>query len=176
MRMLRNIVLGLAGLAVVLVAVAYLLPRHVVVERSIAIEAPPEAVFPLVNSFRRGQEWSPWLARDPGTRLTFGGPEQGVGATMEWASDHPQVGSGRQEITLSTPGERVETALNFGAQGPAAAWFALAPEGGGTRLTWGLDADMGNNPVGRWMGLMMDRWVGPDYERGLSNIKELAER
>jgi hypothetical protein len=34
---------------------------------------------------------------------------------------------------------------------------------------------MGVNPVGRWMGLMMDRWVGADYERGLANLKALVE-
>ena len=27
----------------------------------------------------------------------------------------------------------------------------------------------------RWMGLMMDNWVGGDYERGLVNLKELVE-
>jgi len=31
------------------------------------------------------------------------------------------------------------------------------------------------NPMGRWMGLMMDGWVGPDYETGLSNLKSLVE-
>jgi len=25
------------------------------------------------------------------------------------------------------------------------------------------------------MGLMMDRWVGPDYEKGLSSLKAMAE-
>ena len=29
--------------------------------------------------------------------------------------------------------------------------------------------------VGRYMGLMMDEWVGADYERGLERLKELAE-
>ncbi len=175
MKFLRNLVIGLIGLVVILAASAYLLPRHVVVERSIAVEAPPETVFPLINSLKRGAEWSPWLARDPQTKLTFGGPDEGVGANMHWESDHPQVGNGSQQITLSRANERVESALDFGAQGPATAWFDLVPDGTGTLLTWGLDADMGMNPIGRWMGLMMDGWVGPDYERGLANIKALAE-
>ena len=175
MRILRNIIIGIVVIVGVLAGAAFLLPRNVIVERSIAIDAPPEAVFPLVNSLERGKEWSPWLERDPETALTFGGAKEGVGATMEWASSDPQVGEGYQEITASVPNERVETALDFGTQGAAKAWFVLAADGGGTALTWGLDADMGNNPMGRWMGLMMDDWVGADYEKGLANIKSLAE-
>jgi hypothetical protein len=34
---------------------------------------------------------------------------------------------------------------------------------------------MGMNPVGRYMGLMMDRWVGGDYERGLLQLKAQVE-
>lgn len=173
MRLLGKLVLGIIVVAVLLAAGAYLLPRYVTVERSVSIAAPPAEVFPIVNSLRRGEEWSPWLEMDPETALTYGGPEEGVGATMEWSSD--TIGSGRQEITLSTPAERVETALDFGAQGPATAWFDLVPEEDGTRLTWGLNADMGNTPIGRWMGLMMDDWVGADYQRGLANIKAIAE-
>ena len=175
MGFLRKLLFFIVGFVILLAAGAYLLPRHVIIERSATIDAPPADVFPLVNSLKRGEEWSPWLGRDPGTTLTYEGPDEGVGAKMAWDSENPQVGSGKQEITLSTPDERVETALDFGAQGPAKAWFVLAPEGDGTVLTWGLDADMGNNPIGRWMGLMMDKWVGGDYEAGLVNIKALAE-
>ena len=59
--------------------------------------------------------------------------------------------------------------------GTARAAFTLEPSGTGTLVTWTLVADMGLNPVGRWMGLMMDRWVGTDYERGLINLRRVAE-
>jgi hypothetical protein len=28
----------------------------------------------------------------------------------------------------------------------------------------------------RWTGLMMDRFIGPDYEKGLARVKALAEK
>ena len=34
---------------------------------------------------------------------------------------------------------------------------------------------MGMNPMGRWMGLMMDGMVGADYDQGLANLKALVE-
>jgi uncharacterized protein YndB with AHSA1/START domain len=175
MRILKRLVLFLAVFALILAAAAYMLPREVSVERSVTIAAPPEAVFPYVNSLQRAAEWSPWLGIDPDLRPTYEGPAEGVGNRMTWSSDNPDVGSGSQIITVSVPNEHVESDLDFGSMGTANAWVTLDPESTGTRVAWGLNADMGNNPIGRWMGLMMDRWVGADYERGLSNLKSLVE-
>jgi hypothetical protein len=94
---------------------------------------------------------------------------------MGWRSENPEVGSGTQIITASVPSSRVSTDLDFGEMGPAHAEFLLAPAGTGTLLTWRLTADMGMNPVTRWLGLLMDRWVGADYEKGLSKLKSLVE-
>lgn len=162
-------------LAIVVVAGGYILPSQVTVARSIDIDAAPDVVFPHVNSLKAGQGWSPWLGIDPNVQTTFSGPDEGVGAKLEWASAHPQVGSGSQEIVASEDNQRVETALNFGEMGLAKAEFLLAGQGDVTAVTWTLETDMGSNPAMRWMGLMMDRWVGADYETGLANLKTLVE-
>ena len=175
MRVLKWLIGLAAVLAVVFFGGAFLLPKEVTVERSIAINAPPADIFPHLNSLKAAGEWSLWLERDPEVQLTYSGPEAGVGAKLAWASDDPQVGNGTQEITLSEPDKRIETALDFGPMGQALAHFDLEEIGGATNVTWGLESDMGNNPTWRWMGLMMDDWVGGDYETGLANLKALVE-
>ena len=90
-------------------------------------------------------------------------------------SDHQQVGSGSQEIVASVENAAVTTELDFGEMGGARATWDLEETDGTTRVTWGFVANMGNGPVGRWMGLMMDKWVGGDYETGLTNLKALVE-
>ena len=166
---------ALVGLIVLLAAAAYLLPREVTVTRSTVIDAPPETIWPFVSSLEQTSAWSPWMSLDPELRVTYSGPASGVGNRMEWSSDQPSVGSGAQEIVAATENERVESALDFGDMGTATAAIALAPAGAATQVTWDLRADMGNGPVGRWMGLMMDRWVGADYDKGLANLKSLVE-
>jgi hypothetical protein len=59
--------------------------------------------------------------------------------------------------------------------GTAMASFILVEDAGKTTITWDLDTDMGNKPIGRYMGLMMDKWVSGDYDKGLSNLKALVE-
>lgn len=175
MKILKRIVGVLILIAIALIAIAYVLPRNVAVERSIAINAAPEKIFPYINTQKNGEQWSPWLSRDPEIKLTYSGPDAGVGSKMEWASDHKGVGNGSAIITKSVENQSIETALDFGSEGTADAFFTLVPEGEGTNVTWGFTTDMGMNPIGRWMGLMMDKWVGGDYEQGLTNLKALVE-
>ncbi len=175
MRLLKRIIVTLIVIVVALAGVSYLLPGKAEVSRSITIDAPPEAIFPYVNSMQETEKWSPWLSRDPETKLAYSGPETGVGNTLNWSSEHPQVGSGSQEIVESVENQKVRTSLDFGPMGTASASFVLQPEGAGTEVTWGFTSDLGMNPMTRWMGLMMDRWVGSDYERGLDNLKALVE-
>jgi len=175
MRVVKWILGGLVALIVVFVVVGMLLPRNVTVARSIEINAAPEQVFPHVNSLKAASVWSPWLGQDPEAVLTYTGPEAGVGAQLSWASEHPNVGSGTQIIRVSDTNRRVETDLDFGDMGTARATYILEASDGKTTLTWDLLTDMGAGPIGRWMGLMMDDWVGADYERGLANLKALVE-
>lgn len=173
--MLKKIGLGLVGLIVVLVVVGFMLPRQVAVERSVVIAAAPEEVFPYVNSLKAFNEWSPWAEYDPDTQYTFSGPETGVGARVDWVSEQSNVGSGSQEIVESVENELVRTKLDFGSEGLADAHFQLKRVDDGTEVTWGFATDMGMNPMGRYFGLMMDKWVGADYERGLDRLKDVVE-
>lgn len=175
MKLLRNILLVLGVLAALLVAGGFLLPAKIHVERSTVIAASAAAVFGLVNDFRQFNRWSPWAELDPSTRYAFEGPPSGVGARMLWQSDDSNIGSGSQEIIESVPDRLVRTHLDFGPQGVATASYRLEPVETGTKITWALDADAGNNLPMRYFGLFFDRLVGADYERGLARLRALAE-
>ena len=175
MRLIKRIFITLIVLVLVLVGVSYLLPGQAEVSRSVTIDAPAADIFPYVNSMQETEKWSPWLSRDPETKLSYTGPESGVGNTLNWTSEHPQVGTGSQVITESVTDEVVRTALDFGPMGTALASFELQPEGSATQVTWGFETELGMNPMSRWMGLMMDGFIGGDYEQGLENLKTLVE-
>lgn len=175
MRILKWLFGVIAVVVIAFIAIGFFLPRNVTVARTIEIDAPADQIFPHVNSLKAMEAWSPWLSRDPNVQLTYNDVESGDGAAMEWASDQQDVGSGRQEIIEANQNESVVTALDFGDMGLAQAKFLLAEAQGATTVTWTLDTDMGAGPVGKWMGLMMDRWVGADYEAGLANLKALIE-
>ena len=171
--MVRNIIIGLVVLVVAVIGIAFVLPQNVHVERSTVIGATPDGVFAVVNDLTRAKDWGVWFKRDPKMKLTLDGPPQGVGAKVSWKS--ASEGEGSQEIIESKPFSFVKTKLDFGAQGIAYATFKLEQAEGGTKVTWGMDTDVGMNPIGRYMGLMFDSWIGKDYEEGLANLKTLVE-
>lgn len=176
MTLARKIFVIFLSLMVVLIATSFLLPRHVHVERDAVLKASPKDVFPYVNDFRAFNQWSPWAKIDPATRYSFDGSSHGVGATMAWQSEHPNVGKGRQEILESIEPEIVKVALEFDGEIQATAFYRLSAEPAGTRLVWGFETDLGNNPISRYFGLFFDDMIGGDYEKGLSNLKALVEK
>jgi effector-binding domain-containing protein len=185
MRFLKNLLLFVIVVVIVLVGVAFVLPGSAHVERSITINRPASEVFAVLNSYRRFNDWSPWAMKDPNAKYTISGPVAGVGAKQSWVGDPKTVGSGSQEITQSTPDKSITTALDFGDMGKARAHFGLMPDSAptNTKVVWTLDTDAplaldGKllwNVVGRYMGLFMDRMIGPDYEQGLARLKTLVE-
>lgn len=183
MRFLKRLVVLLLVLIVVAIGVAFFLPSSAHVERSTTIARPPSMLFAVLNSYRRFNDWSPWVGKDPNAHYTITGPVAGVGAKESWVGDPKTVGSGSQEIIESKADESVTMALDFGDMGQAKARFVLSPDGKGTRVKWTLDTEAplaldGKilwNVIGRYMGLFMDRMVGPDYESGLAKLKTLVE-
>jgi Polyketide cyclase / dehydrase and lipid transport len=174
MKILIRVVVGLAVLAVLLLGIGLLLPSRVHIERSIVIAANPAQVFAVVDGFGQFDQWSPWLQLDPNAKTSKSGPAEGVGARYAW-SGNDKVGSGTQEIVESVPYSKVRTALTFDGFPPSEASFLLAPTAAGTHLTWTMDVDMGRNPIGHWFALGMDKMIGPDYERGLAQLKAHVE-
>lgn len=164
------------GVVLVLVGVfvvgGLLLPDEVEVERSIRIDRPPSEVYAVVNGFGRFNEWSPWVAYDPTAQYAFQGPATGVGARMTWSGEK---GGGAQEIVAVRPNEQVTVELDFGADGKAVAQHILSADGDGTLARWRFHSDFEGSLPGRWFGLMFESMIGPDYEKGLANLKRVVE-
>lgn len=175
MKWLKRIVLGVVVLVAILLVVGMLLPSGFKVQRSVDIAAPPSKIFPLIASPRQWKSWSVWNRRDPAMKIEYSGPESGAGAKWSWQSK--SEGDGIMEFTAAIADQRVDYALDFPEfDMRSKGQLLLQASGAGTRVTWTNEGDVGNNPVNRYFGVMMDSMVGPDFQAGLANLKELAER
>ncbi len=146
------------------------------VSRSIVIEAPSEQVFLQVNNFRNWSKWSPWAEMDPNQQTDFEGPLSGVGARMSW-DGNKDVGQGINTITVSEPNKRIQTRLEFLKPFKATnnAEFIFEEQNNQTRVTWSMTGT--KNFIMKAIGLVMDcdKMIGPQFETGLSNLKQLVE-
>lgn len=176
MRLIKNLLLFIVLAAVLLILIGFLLPQEIAVVRTTKIEAPAAKIFPHINDFRKFQAWSPWAKIDPeGTKVTYEGPDSGVGHKVIWSSDNHEVGKGSQEIVESVADGHVKTLLDFREHGKANAVVRLTPDGSGTTVSWGFTSDLGANPIARWMGLMIGPMVGEKYDEGLASLKTIIQ-
>jgi len=175
MKTLLKILLGVILLFALVVFLAMIfLPKDVHVERSATINASDSIVFAQVNNLENWKEWSVWLKKDPNTKLSYSSNRSGTGAWYTWESEDKAVGTGKLTIKESDPYKRIVSEIDFGAQGISQGSWTFKPnDKGGTDVTWALDSELSG--FSKIFGLFMDGMVGGDFEKGLSNMKELVE-
>lgn len=147
------------------------------VERAVAIQAPPEKVFALINDLKAWAAWSPWEKKDPAMQRAYGATTAGKGATYAWEGNR-DVGKGGMEIVDSTPPSRIRLRLDFVTPFEAhnIVTFTLAPQGSTTRVSWAMEGPVPYFAKIIHMFLDMDAMVGRDFEAGLAAMKTAAER
>jgi uncharacterized protein YndB with AHSA1/START domain len=165
----------IAAVAAVLVLAARK-PATFRIARSTRIAAPPERIFELIEDFRAWSAWSPWERMDPDLKRTHSGAPRGRGAVYAWKGNR-KVGQGRMEIVDAPASSRATIRLDFLKPFEAhnTAEFTLVPQGDATEVTWAMTGP--NVFMGKVMGVFvdMDRMIGRDFERGLANLKAVAE-
>jgi len=77
-------------------------------------------------------------------------------------------------ITESRPYEYIGIHINFTGHGISKGHFRFEPVGEHTRVIWVMEMTIGQNPASKVIGLMMDKWVGRDFERGLQQLAVAA--
>lgn len=147
-----------------------------VVERATTIDAPAELIYGQIVDLRRWTAWSPWDDLDPDLKRTYSGSDSGPGAIYNWSGNR-KAGEGRMEITEAVEASNVKIALQFlkPFKSSSVTTFDLSADGAATRVTWTMSGP--KTLMIRVMGLFksMDKMIGPDFEKGLDRLKNVAE-
>ena len=175
--MLKKILIALVIIVAGLAVVIALQPATFRVTRTATIAAAPADVFALVNDFRNWDAWSPWAKLDPAMKTSYAGSPSGQGAVYSWVGNS-DVGEGSMTIIESQPASRVNIRLEFIKPFASVAdnLFEFAPAAAGTTVTWTMSGD--NNFLSKAFCLFtggMDGMIGPDFEKGLAQMKAVAE-
>jgi len=173
---MRKVALVLLLLVLALVAVIATRPSTYHVERSTTIAASPEAVHATLNDLHEFEAWSPWTKLDPNMKIDLAGPDSGVGQAYHWVGND-KVGEGRMTIVESEPAKKVGLKLEFikPFASTSNTAFSLAPGASGTQVTWSVDGDADFMTKAMSLVKPMDAMIGPDFERGLAQLKSTVE-
>jgi len=165
--------IGIAGVLVV----ALTKPDMFRVERSLALKAPAEAVYPLVADFHFWTNWSPYEGRDPAMKRIYGGTAAGKGATYAWDGNN-NVGAGHMEILEANASSKLRIKLDFERpfEGHNTAEFTFVPQGDATLVTWAMYGPASFMSKVMQVFVNMDNMIGKDFEAGLASLRKLTEK
>lgn len=174
--MWKTVLLVLVVIIAALVIVVAMRPGNFKISRSITINAPASAPFALVNDFHKMDDWSPFMKMDPNVKKEYSGAPSGVGAGYAWTGNG-KTGQGKMMIVDSRPNESVDMKLEMLRPMKAvdSVEFTFKPEGDQTKVTWSMTGR--NSFVSKAFSLFfnMDKMVGGEFEKGLSDMKTMAE-
>src|SRR5690606_33559701 len=132
MTRLLELLISLAIVAVLFVIVGVLLPSNRTLTESVETNRKMSIVFDTLNSFRRFGDWHPFGMGQ--VSLNRSGPDEGVGARLDYDSQVSGVGKGSWEIVESELDSRVAIKIEDGKRGSnKQTAFTLKPTGRGGR-------------------------------------------
>jgi hypothetical protein len=149
------------------------------IEKNITINRPTETVFNYIRMLKNQDNFSVWATMDPQMKKYYRGVDGNPGFVSGWESTNKKVGKGEQEIKNVTQGRRIDYEIRFiePFAGIARASMETDPVASSeTLVTWQFDSRM-NYPMNLMLLFMnMDKMVGNDLARGLSNLKQVLEK
>lgn len=172
MKILKRVLLTLGIVIGLLLIVSLFLPSKYEVKREGTLKAPSDTVFMWVADLKNWKAWSPWHQADPDMKITYSPLTIGPGSFMQWTSE--KQGNGKLTFKSMLPPNEAMYELDMGDGMVSTGKFVLIPEGLNTKLVWSMNGDVGMNPMFKYVVLFMDKFVGPDFDKGIENLQKLA--
>lgn len=143
------------------------------VSKSVIIDKPLAEVFVFVRDYKNDPNWSPWFVMEPGVNIDLSDNTSEEGSSYFWDSEY--IGSGQSTQIKIIPDKAIYRDLQFLKPWKSTAKirfdFEVVDEG--TKVVWNMDSSLPFFMF--WMKNKMEAWVGADFVRGLSMLKEYLE-
>lgn len=173
LQLFKLIGIGFGAAALLVIVVGFILPSGYTISRTVVIEAKPQQVHELVGYLDQWVRWTPWLKEDPSLIITPGALSTGKGAHLSWQN---KTGGGEMTLTRCQPDWGVAFDMTLGKRKQLSACsLRYRHVAQGTEVVWQMQGDSGFDIFGRYFNLLLDPLMGPMLEKGLEQVKELAE-
>ena len=163
-----------AGLILLLLVLAAMMPKGFNIEKTTVINKPVEEVMNRVGDLHFYSQWNPWQQSDPTTKSTITGTPKTAGHRYAW--EGKRVGTGSLTL-LSSDSKHIHFLLEFLKPWKSKAkdnWLFEHWGSGETKVTWQNSGDL-PWPIARLMGPMLNKNLNVQFEKGLSNLKNMCE-
>ncbi|CAM3678191.1 SRPBCC family protein [Rheinheimera salexigens] len=176
--MIKKILITLLVLLAIPLITALFVKNQYVVTTQVIIKQPVPVVFDYIRFLANQDNFSVWANIDPEMSKSYRGIDGTVGFVAAWHSEHPDVGTGEQEIIAIVEEQRIDYELRFlepfTATAPAQMLTkAIGPDE--TEVTWIFEGSMPYPMNLMLLFVDMEAMIGEDLQQGLDNLKLILE-
>ena len=168
------IVYIIAGIIILVLIIAALLPSKYNVEISAIIKRPRKEVMDKVGDFNYFSKWNPWQQMEPSASYKITGTPKTPGAQYNWKGK--KIGEGRYILT-GIDDKHIHYDLEFLKPMKARSkdnWLFEDWGTSETKVTWQNAGDL-PYPVGRLIGVAINKNLHKQFTQGLNNLRKLCE-
>lgn len=175
MNFLKWLGLTLLSILVLLLVIPLFLPSDFHVERSIIIERHVDVVFTAVTNMKERSEWDPWIEMEPDAKMLINMTPNIIGSGFSWKGE--VIGEGKLKITEFLSNRYIKSKIEFISpqKMEADVLWSFDEMNGDTKITWAFEGTL-SYPIEKWYGIFLDKSMGPQFEKGLSNLKQFVEK
>ncbi len=174
MKIFRILLISFGIFFFLLFTIPLILPTSSYVEKSIVIHKPIDDVFDYALDLHNYQQWSSWTHLDKTAKFEVIADSTGFTHKIQWTGD--TLGDGylvrrrivRDSIIVS------DMILIKPWDSKAVDIMKFEPTLDGVKVSWANKMQM-DYPFGRYMGLVMESFLGDDYQKGLQKLKTFCE-
>jgi hypothetical protein len=178
MKIIIGIIIVIAGLVALLLVLGLFLKKEYSVISEVKINKPASTVFEYIRLLKNQNKFSVWASLDPDMKTEFSGTDGTVGFVSAWDSQVKNVGKGEQEILKIVDGERIEYEIRFIRPFESTSYASMSIRKTGeneTLVQWEFNGKM-KYPMNLMLLFMnMEKMIGSDLSKGLSNLKTIME-
>jgi hypothetical protein len=169
MKFLKQLLIGLIGLSLVVIAISSFLPSTVRISRGIFIHANPTEVFSTVKDLSTWKDWNPIL-QDSSVKYSRTGAGE-----LQW-----QYGNGSTNTVtiLQNKGDTIFVNFKLGSGKDFQSGFAFHAfqnDSLKTQADWWIIEKLKWYPWQKFYGIFADRLKGPSLDSGLTRLKQYIE-
>lgn len=177
MKTLKYILLGIAGILILLLIVAAFADKSYTMQREVTIDKPAMAIYDYVRMHKNQTDWNAWYKMDTNATISITGTDGEVGAVWNWES--AITGKGNETIRSLDPGKTIVYELHFIEPFEAKATSDIKFEAIDSTHTLVSTTFTGNSPYPfniMHLFMNMDKMMGTPMQDGLNAIKTNVEK
>ena len=170
MRLLKPLLIGFIGLALVVQFISFFLPSKVRISRAALIECKTSKAFNFVQDFSTWPKWNPFLS-DSSASSTIESPQK-----LNWKYSN---GPANSATLIRSTSDSLIYIFELQGNPPSEMGFRLAPfqtDSTKTQAEWWIIEKLNWYPWEKFYGIFADRLRGPLLDSGLARLKDHLEK